>query len=1090
MKKKTLKQEVYLAAILASIPVSLYGPRILAQVNSDAITETDIQVISEISEIAEVRENTSENTTSLNENSTPVTEDSIERTVESTSEQSSQTISVDVSEVGEAGQPFKMHYTGEWWDYEGYRISAENAAVSMDFIGHKARVYVFPDSYSGSVDVYIDDKKVSTFSANGDVPDEVARFTSDILEEGRHQIRLLPHNESYLYLSRIEVDHAGIPAESIQSSVESIELDTADSFSLSVMTLPEYSTEDVTFSIQDPTIIKLTENGEVLPLKAGKTNIIAETAHLKKEIPVHVTEATNTMIAHVVTTAQHHPTSQYEELKHHSIDEVQLPVVFQNDEVNGKILLATKREPVQKLTTKVSDFVTENGMISKEAVTVSFLRETSAHIGRGGKWGVIPTDFPVVKVPDIIDKAVDSVDIPAKSILSAWVKIAVPRDAKEGVYKGTLTFESPDLLEPLQIPYSFEVLPILQPEETHFSVELWQYPYTVARYYGLSEDEWFGEKHLSLLRQQLSEYRNAGGRSITTTISENPWNSQTYDKYPSMVKWIKQADGTFTFDFTHYDRYVQLAMEEGIDQQIKSFSITPWDDKVFYLDQDSQSIVQVKLRPGSQEWKDVWGQVLQAYINHLDEKGWFEKAYLALDERPIPVIQEVLSLVQTYKNKDGKSLKVSAAIDYAAENKAILNKIDDISVSMGHITDPEDLRNYAQQRRESGKTTTMYSMVGQYPNSFTRSAPVEAAWVLLYAHSLGLDGYLRWAYDAWVKDPLVSVDHWYWEGGDPFFVYPADKESEDKTPRTSPRFEYLKFAKRLIEKMKFLSEKVPESRDELATILSHMVRPNGKRNSYGAMESTGREQELSIETEVRNIENQVIALSRKYADRLAESVDVPTTILTAQNGVEVDKLGYMADKLALEVEEVPFVVSERDTLTYRLSVVNANSGEMVAIGGQALISIPITREVEKVYRLLENGQVEDLVFIDKGNRVYFEGSDQGTYILYYVMTAKGPGTYVAPSPVGELPPIVTAKGESVKAPVLPEGSLNSPSSNEIVTASISNSKVENRIANKENVASVLPKTSDGFSPLSMLGLTFLGFAGAGAMIRKKDAKNE
>ncbi|HFU4463642.1 TPA: hypothetical protein ACGO9X_000914 [Streptococcus suis] len=97
-------------------------------------------------------------------------------------------------------------------------------------------------------------------------------------------------------------------------------------------------------------------------------------------------------------------------------------------------------------------------------------------------------------------------------------------------------------------------------------------------------------------------------------------------------------------------------------------------------------------------------------------------------------------------------------------------------------------------------------------------------------------------------------------------------------------------------------------------------------------------------------------------------------------------------------------------------------------------------------------------------------------------------SYAAPSPVGELPPIVTAKGESVKAPVLPEGSLNSPSSTEIETASISNSKVENRIANKENVASVLPKTSDGFSPLSMLDLTYLGFAGAGAMIRKKMLK--
>ena len=33
-----------------------------------------------------------------------------------------------------------------------------------------------------------------------------------------------------------------------------------------------------------------------------------------------------------------------------------------------------------------------------------------------------------------------------------------------------------------------------------------------------------------------------------------PWNGQTEDYFDTMVTWIKRADGTWTFDYTIFDR--------------------------------------------------------------------------------------------------------------------------------------------------------------------------------------------------------------------------------------------------------------------------------------------------------------------------------------------------------------------------------------------------------------------------------------------------------------------------------------------------------------------------------------------------------
>ena len=46
-----------------------------------------------------------------------------------------------------------------------------------------------------------------------------------------------------------------------------------------------------------------------------------------------------------------------------------------------------------------------------------------------------------------------------------------------------------------------------------------------------------------------------------------PWNGQTYDAFESMVTWLKKADGTWYFDYTVFDRWVEFMMSVGVRKQ-------------------------------------------------------------------------------------------------------------------------------------------------------------------------------------------------------------------------------------------------------------------------------------------------------------------------------------------------------------------------------------------------------------------------------------------------------------------------------------------------------------------------------------------
>jgi hypothetical protein len=144
---------------------------------------------------------------------------------------------------------------------------------------------------------------------------------------------------------------------------------------------------------------------------------------------------------------------------------------------------------------------------------------------------------------------------------------------------------------------------------------------------------WKGERVNCLLRPLLTMLAQAEQKCITTTLIDDPWAGKTYDPYGSMIRWIKKANGTWEYDYSDFDLYVNLAMESGIKEQISCYSMVPVGNKFSWFDEKSASSVTMEAIPGTSTYEEIWRNFLNDFKVHLREKGWLDNTAIALDER-------------------------------------------------------------------------------------------------------------------------------------------------------------------------------------------------------------------------------------------------------------------------------------------------------------------------------------------------------------------------------------------------------------------------------------------------------------------------
>ena len=466
---------------------------------------------------------------------------------------------------------------------------------------------------------------------------------------------------------------------------------------------------------------------------------------------------------------------------------------WKGERVNAQAVLWTKQS-LKNVRITVSDLKCGKNVIPASATTASFVGYVwTDELNKDRKSGCSDrpnkADWDSSLVADVLEVR-KSLDIEAQCTQPLWVNIWVPQDIPSGVYKGALTVSGEnfaDMRLPMRINVQKRTLP--DPAQWVFHLDLWQNPYAVARYYNVPL---WSRQHFDIMKPLMQQLANVGQKVITASVMHHPWAGQTEDPFDSMVFRMKKIDGSWVYDYTVFDRWVEFMMSLGIDRQINCYTLVPWALKFDYYDQATNRIRFVEAKPGEAAYEDYWFSFLKDFAGHLRQKGWFEKTTIAMDEREKSMMQKAFDLI--FRADAG--YKVSGAGDYYPE---IEPKMYDLCLAYGHML-PDSVR---EERRRSGKLSTVYTCcIEAYPNTFTFSEPAEASWLMWHAVAGGYDGYLRWAYNSWTKDPLHDSRFRSWAAGDCYLVYPGS---------SSIRMERLVEGIQDAEKIRILRKEFAES---------------------------------------------------------------------------------------------------------------------------------------------------------------------------------------------------------------------------------------------------------------------------------------
>lgn len=445
-------------------------------------------------------------------------------------------------------------------------------------------------------------------------------------------------------------------------------------------------------------------------------------------------------------------------------------VAWRGEKVFAQAVVSSSEE-LKDVRLSVSDLRNGKSLIGAENIRLQFVSYVVSDLLDTTKYGQCgsredKSKWGEVLVADVLDIN-DSMTVPAGRKQPVWMTVSVPSDARPGKYSGKLTVTSSNAKARslnVELTVADHVLPPAR--DWTFHLDLWQNPYSVARYENVPL---WSEAHFEAMRPVMRMLAEAGQKSVTATIMSRPWNGQTEDAFGSMVTKIRRIDGTWLYDYTIFDRWVEFMFSLGIDRQINCYSMIPWALQFDYIDQATSSPATFQAAPGSEEYNEYWGAFIADFARHLKAKGWFEKTMIAMDERPLESMQAVLGLIR----KIEPAFKISLAGNY--HEPVIYDIVDFSETFSGKQEFPESAK---AKRKELGLTTTFYTCCAEaHPNMFVISNPDEAAWLGWFAQAEGYDGYLRWAYNSWTIDPLTDARFRTWPAGDCFVVYPGGRGS-------------------------------------------------------------------------------------------------------------------------------------------------------------------------------------------------------------------------------------------------------------------------------------------------------------------------
>src|SRR5690606_35268678 len=273
---------------------------------------------------------------------------------------------------------------------------------------------------------------------------------------------------------------------------------------------------------------------------------------------------------------------------------------WKGERVSAQLLLWTA-EDIGNARVQFTDFRSEDGAVLPPSIAQArFVRYVMTDEFAGGCGRRNPEDFAASLSPDMLDN-LSQFDLEAKKVRPVWITLEIPRSAQPGNYRAEVQVTGKNITSKslnVELEIINQTLPA--PSEWGFHLDQWQHPSAIAR---VDSVPLWSNEHFEAMKPVMKLAAEAGQKVITATLNKDPWNIQTFDPYEDMIIWTKHTDGSWSYDYPVFDRWVQFMMDMGINKMINCYSIIPWNNEIHYKDEVTGEFVNVEANPGSPIFK-------------------------------------------------------------------------------------------------------------------------------------------------------------------------------------------------------------------------------------------------------------------------------------------------------------------------------------------------------------------------------------------------------------------------------------------------------------------------------------------------------
>ena len=425
---------------------------------------------------------------------------------------------------------------------------------------------------------------------------------------------------------------------------------------------------------------------------------------------------------------------------------------IRNEYISAQCVIKANQD-IERVTVSLSPLTHANGksLLPADAVTWNFvgsirIDENTPNRGETGLIRRAPARFP-----DYLAEGRE-ISLGKGQCRAVYLTVQIPRDAKEGFYKGTVTIKTERGDEAL--PLQLTVYPLTLPDERHVMVTEWYSTGKFKQFHGIdaSDSERFYEM-LGLYARNMAEHRQNVFRVGLDLIA-----AALDDK------------GKLTFDFSRFDKWAEVFWKTGRMDLLETgfvaqFREGGWSSKEIVL-RDFRVRELPAGRSVTMPGKEFLAQLLPALEAHLKEKGWLEKTVFHIADEPsnhnIMSWREASEYVRRY----APALRRMDAI----ETTHCFDRLEIWVPKLDHLATWYDTYREAQSRGcELWFYTVGIFQGGSYPNKTVDVPLIESRLLHWLNYRYGLKGYLHWGFNQWTDDPFEAPGQ---HRGDGWHVYP------------------------------------------------------------------------------------------------------------------------------------------------------------------------------------------------------------------------------------------------------------------------------------------------------------------------------